>query len=141
MSIMNPFEKIPPTEIQFFKEKVQHWLQVDKQITDLEKQIRELKKVRNKELEPEITNFMKTHNVTDLNTENGKLKCSERKTKSTLNKNYIRIELEKALGEQSDKIDTCMDYILNNREIIKTYVLTKPKIKKINKKELPIDSS
>ena len=78
MSIMNPFEKIPPTEIQFFKEKVQHWLQVDKQITDLEKQIRELKKVRNKELEPEITNFMKTHNVTDLNTENGKLRCQER---------------------------------------------------------------
>ena len=45
---MNPFEKIPPTEIQFYKEKVQHWLQVDKQITDIEKQIRELKKVINK---------------------------------------------------------------------------------------------
>ena len=54
MSIMNPFEKIPPSEIQFFKEKVQRWLHVDNQITELEKQIRELKKVRNKELEPQI---------------------------------------------------------------------------------------
>ena len=40
-------------------------------------------KVRNKELEPEITNFMTTYNVTDLNTENGKLRCHERKTKNS----------------------------------------------------------
>ena len=39
-----------------------------------------------------------SENISDLNTESGKLKCSERKTKSTLSKNYIRIELEKALG-------------------------------------------
>ena len=63
MNNMNPFEKIPPSEIQFFKEKVQHWLQVDNQISEIEKTLRELKKVRNKELEPEITNFMTKHNV------------------------------------------------------------------------------
>ena len=34
----------------------------------------------------------------------------ERKTKSSLNKNYIRIELEKVLGEKSDKIDSCITY-------------------------------
>ena len=55
---MNPFEKIPESEIQFFKEKVQRWMNVDQQIVDLENQIKELKKVRNKELEPEITKFM-----------------------------------------------------------------------------------
>ena len=79
---MNPFEKIPPAEIQYFKEKVQHWLQVDKQITEIEKNLRELKKVRNKELEPEITSFMTKHNVTDLNTDNGRLKCQEKKNKT-----------------------------------------------------------
>ena len=61
MNNMNPFENIPPAEIQFFKEKVQHWLQVDKQISEIEKTLRELKKVRNKELEPEITKFMTKH--------------------------------------------------------------------------------
>ena len=83
---MNPFEKIPEKEIQFFKEKVQRWLNVDTQISQLESQIRELKKVRNKELEPQITTFMTQYNVTDLNTDNGKLKCQERKTKKGLNK-------------------------------------------------------
>ena len=58
MSIMNPFEKIPQNEINYFKEKVQRWVNIDKQIDVLEKQLKDLKMVRNKELEPEITKFM-----------------------------------------------------------------------------------
>ena len=52
---MNPFEKIPEQEINHFKEKVQLWVNVDVQIEKLEKQLKDLKKVRDKELEPEIT--------------------------------------------------------------------------------------
>ena len=125
---MNLIQEIPQNELQFFKEKVKHWIMIDKQVSDLENQIKDIKKVK-KELMPEITQFMVKYNISDLNTESGKLKCSERKTKSTLSKNYIRIELEKALGEQSDKIDSCMDHILNNREIKTTYVLKKCKSK------------
>ena len=126
MSIMNPFEKIPPTEIQFFKEKVQHWLQVDKQITDLEKQIRELKKVRNKELEPQITDFMTKHNVTDLNTENGKLRCQARKTKQGFNKNNIRQNLSTYLTDQ-EKLEQAVHDLCTNREIVVKYTLKKLK--------------
>ena len=118
--------EIPQNELIYFKEKVKHWLAIDKQVTDLENQIKDIKKVK-KELMPQITKFMVEHNISDLNTENGKLKCSERKTKSTLNKNYIRIELEKALGEQSDKIDSCMNNILNNRPVKITHILRKVK--------------
>ena len=125
---MNLIQEIPQNELQFFKEKVKHWIMIDKQVSDLENQIKDIKKVK-KELMPEITQFMVKYNISDLNTESGKLKCSERKTKSTLSKNYIRIELEKALGEQSDKIESCMDHILNNREIKTTYVLKKCKSK------------
>ena len=78
---MNPFEKIPQNEITYFKEKVQRWVNIDKQIEDLEKQLKDLKKIRNKELEPEITNFMVLHNVKDLNTDTGKLRCQERNTR------------------------------------------------------------
>jgi len=123
---MNLGQEIPQNELIYFKEKVKHWLAIDKQVTDLQNQIKDIKKVK-KELMPQITKFMVEHNISDLNTENGKLKCSERKTKSTLNKNYIRIELEKALGEQSDKIDSCMDNILNNREVKITHILRKVK--------------
>ena len=129
MSIMNPFEKIPPSEIQFFKEKVQRWLHVDNQITELEKQNRELKKVRNKELEPQITDFMTKHNVTDLNTENGKLKCQERKVKKGLNKNNIRENLSKYLTEE-DKLDQAMTDLWTNREIKISYKLQKVKPRK-----------
>ena len=131
MSIMNPFEKIPENEIHFFKEKVKHWLHVDQQITELENQIKNLKKVRNKELEPEITTFMTKYNVTDLNTDNGKLRCQEKKTKKGLNKNNIRQNLSKYLTDQSE-LDDAMDTILKEREIVISYKLKKMKDKKKN---------
>tara|TARA_B110000881_G_C18120097_1_gene291691 strand:+ start:35 stop:412 length:378 start_codon:yes stop_codon:yes gene_type:complete len=119
-------QQIPESEVQFFKEKVQRWLHVDTQISELEKQIRELKKVRNKELEPEITNFMTTYNVSDLNTENGKLRCQEKKTKKGLNKHNIRENLSQFLTD-SMKLDEAMDKILTEREISVTYKLKKCK--------------
>ena len=79
--------EIPSQELQYFKEKVKRWLMIDKQVADLEGQIKEIKKVK-KELMPEITKFMVQYNISDLNTEDGKLKCSERKTKQTINKAY-----------------------------------------------------
>ena len=122
---MNPYEKIPPAEIQFFKEKVQRWVKVDTQIMELEAQLRELKKVRSKELEPQITTFMTQNNISDLNTENGKLRCKEKRTKQALNKNNIRIKLSKYLTEE--KIDSAITDMWNNREEKVTYQIQKIK--------------
>ena len=124
-SVMNPFEKIPEGEIQFFKEKVQRWVNVDKQISELEAQIRELKKVRNKELEPEITVFMVKHNVTDLNTEGGKLRCKEKKTKQALNKDNIRQNLTPFIN--GDKLDNAIESMWNNRPEEVSYQIQKIK--------------
>jgi hypothetical protein len=124
-SVMNPFEKIPQGEIQFFKEKVQRWVNVDKQISELEAQIRELKKVRNKELEPEITVFMVKHNVTDLNTEGGKLRCKEKKTKQALNKDNIRQNLTPFIN--GDKLDNAIESMWNNRPEKVSYQIQKVK--------------
>ena len=118
--------EIPANELQYFKEKVKRWLLIDKQVSDLEKQIKEIKKVK-KELMPEITQFMVTYNISDLNTENGKLKCSERKTKQTINKAYLTGVLQETLGDNNDKMNECLDNILNNRAIKVTHVLTKCK--------------
>lgn len=122
---MNPYEKIPPAEIQFFKEKVQRWVKIDNQIMELEAQLRELKKVRSKELEPQITVFMTQNNISDLNTENGKLRCKEKRTKQALNKNNIRLNLSKYLSE--DKIDSAITDMWNNREEKVTYQIQKMK--------------
>ena len=129
MNNMATFEEIPQNELQFFKEKVQRWLYVDNQITQLESQIRDLKKVRNKELEPEITLFMTKHNVADLNTENGKLKCQERKTKKGLNKEFVKTNLSKYLTEQDD-VEQCMNDLWKNRPTMISYKLQKVKPKK-----------
>ena len=122
---MNPYEKIPPAEIQFFKEKVQRWVKIDNQIMELEAQLRELKKVRSKELEPQITVFMTQNNISDLNTENGTLRCKEKRTKQALNKNNIRLNLSKYLSE--DKIDSAITDMWNNREEKVTYQIQKIK--------------
>ena len=122
---MNPYEKIPPAEIQFFKEKVQRWVKIDNQIMDLENQLRELKKVRSKELEPQITVFMTQNNISDLNTENGKLRCKEKRTKQALNKNNIRLNLSTYLSD--DTIDSAITDMWNNREEKVTYQIQKMK--------------
>jgi hypothetical protein len=118
--------EIPSQELQYFKEKVKRWLMIDKQVADLEGQIKEIKKVK-KELMPEITKFMVQYNIADLNTEDGKLKCSERKTKQAINKNYLIQELTNSLGENQEQINKCMDNILLNRQIKITHILRKCK--------------
>ena len=123
---MNNLNEIPKEEIQFFKEKVTRWLLVDKQIADLQTQIKDLKKVRDKELQPQLTDFMVNNNVSDLNTENGKLRCHERKTKKGLNKHNIRDNLSQYLAEQ-DKLDEAVSKIMNEREIIVKHVIKKVK--------------
>ena len=69
---------------------------------------------------------MRTYNISDLNTDNGKLKCNERNTKKSLNKNNIRDNLSQVI-QDSVKLDQAMNLILNNREVVTTYKLTKPK--------------
>ena len=125
---MNTPMEIPQTDLTDFKEKVKHWLALDIQISEMETKIRELKKLRNKELEPQLTEFMVKYNISDLNTETGKIKCSARNTKKGLNKENIRTNLSKVITD-NNLIDQAMQKILNEREITTTYKLTKVKNK------------
>ena len=125
---MNTPMEIPQIELTDFKEKVKHWLVLDIQISEMETKIRELKKQRNKELEPQLTEFMVKFNISDLNTETGKIKCSARNTKKGLNKENIRTNLSKVITD-NNLIDQAMQKILNEREVTTTYKLTKVKNK------------
>ena len=125
---MNTPMEIPQTELTNFKEKVKQWLALDIQISEMETKIRELKKLRNKELEPQLTEFMVKFNISDLNTETGKIKCSARNTKKGLNKDNIRTNLSKVITDNG-LIDQAMQKILNEREVTTTYKLTKVKNK------------
>ena len=117
---------ISQQDILQFKSHVKDWLSIDVEIAELQKQLKELKLKKSKELEPKITLFMVHNNIKDLNTENGKLKCSEKLTKSGLSSKHIRDNLSKVLNDEFI-IDKAMDEILNNRTIKKTYQIKKVK--------------
>ena len=76
---MNSGNAISPQQLQDFKENVKEWLSIDDEIKQLQAKAKELRKRKTKELEPKITLFMVHNNISDLNTDNGKLKCSEKK--------------------------------------------------------------
>lgn len=114
-------EDIPKEQLKFFKGEVKRWVDLNKQISELDKKSREFKKKR-KELEPYLTKFITDYNIEHLNTDIGKVRCCERNTKKGLNKHNIRENLEFIL-EDTSIIDKAMDKILDNREVITTYKL------------------
>lgn len=117
---------ITPKELEEFKGRVKEWLELNNKIDVKNQELREMKKLKAKVLEPQIINFMVNHNIGDLNTGLGKIKCNERKTKKALNKVNIRENLSKILTDEI-KVDQAMTLILQNRETITKYTLTQPK--------------
>ena len=120
--------EIPSSELIHFKEQVKKWLTIDQQILELESKLRDLKKIRNKELEPQVTNFMVKFKINDLNTENGKIKCSTRNTKKGLTPKYIEEKLASTL-ENNELVEKAMGNILEDREIVTKHILSKVKNK------------
>ena len=122
---MNILPEIPKDQLDHFKVNVKDWLELDEKIKHLEKQVRELKALRNKQLEPKITGFMRQFNISDLNTGAGKLRCNERHTKTSVNKKSIQESLQKVLSEE--QATAAFDEIYLNRQVITKYKLSRVK--------------
>lgn len=122
---MNILPEIPKDQLTHFKANVKEWLEADEQIKSLEKQVRELKAIRNKKLEPKITGFMRSFNISDLNTGSGKLRCNERHTKTSVTKKVIQESLQKVLNKE--QASEAMDEIYLNRQVVTKYTLSRVK--------------
>ena len=120
---MNIITDIPPTELEYFKGNVKEWISIDDQISVLNNKIKELKAKKNKQLEPKITLFMRQYNISDLNTDGGKLKCNERNTKKPLSKNLIKQSLSEFFKQDEEKVETVMEHMVSKQEIVKSYKL------------------
>jgi len=117
----------PSTEdLEGFKIQVKEWLSIDEEIQRHGQKIKELKNTKTKVLEPQITKFMVSNNISNLNTEKGKIRCNERNLKKPLNKSNIRDNLSQVINDPS-QIEQAMQLIMNNRETTTVHVLTKPK--------------
>jgi len=120
---MNILPEIPKDQLDCFKVNVKEWLEADERIKLLEKEVRELKINRNKKLEPKITGFMRSFNISDLNTDVGKLRCNERNTKTSVSKKYIQESLQKVLS--NEQASNAMNEIYLNRQVITKYTLSR----------------
>jgi hypothetical protein len=126
MNMNDMLQEIPPGELSNFKQNVRSWLELDQKVEALNSQIKELKKQKNKEIEPQMTEFMVKYNIKDLNTETGKLKCNEMKTKKAINKTNLTENLSKILEDQN-RLNEAVTLIMNNREINTKYKIVKGK--------------
>ena len=122
---MNILTDIPTDQLEHFKSNVKQWLELDEQIKELEKKAREMKAIRNKQLEPKITGFMNSYNISDLNTGSGKLRCNERKTKAPINKKTIQESLQRVLSQE--QANSAFEEIYLNRQVITKYKLSRVK--------------
>tara|TARA_Y100000768_G_C23944439_1_gene666838 strand:+ start:1022 stop:1405 length:384 start_codon:yes stop_codon:yes gene_type:complete len=120
---MNIITDIPKTELECFKGNVKEWISIDDQIAELNQQIKELKAKKNKLLEPKITLFMRQYNISDLNTDGGKLRCNERNTKKPLSKSLIKQGLTEFFKQDEEKVETVMEHMVSKQEIVKSYKL------------------
>lgn len=121
--------KLPPQEkINVFKSKLKEWLAIDQEIALYETKIKDLRKRKNKDLEPEITAFMVEHNISDVNTDKGKVKCSQRNVKQSLSRRNIHDNLSKVLHDDL-KVEQAVNMIMNNRETTVKHKLVMPKSK------------
>tara|TARA_B110000027_G_C15953039_1_gene226426 strand:+ start:38 stop:445 length:408 start_codon:yes stop_codon:yes gene_type:complete len=125
---MNDSDDINEGELSEFKSQLKQWLAIDEEISKHEFKIKDLKNLKKKILEPQITNFMVNHNVKDINTQSGKIRCNERVQKKPLNQTNIRSNLSQVITDDT-QIEQAMSLIMNNRETKTIHVLTKPKSK------------
>ena len=113
-----------------FKSSVMTWLSIDEKIADLRKQIKILRDKKNLEIEPEIMEFMKTYNISDLNTQNGRLKYSEKTQKKPLTKKNVLNNLL-LYYNNDDEAEKVTDFLYDNREEKTCNKITKLKARKM----------
>ena len=80
-----------------------------------------------KELGNRMTTFMVQNNITDLNTEEGIVKCNE-KVKVPLNKNNIKTNLSSMIDNEIT-VNQILNNIMTNRDIKTVYEIKKIKPK------------
>jgi len=107
-------DQIADYELNEFRNVVDKWLSIDDDIRRLERASRELK-VKKKELNKPVTDFMNKYKIDDCNTGNGKLKCTTKQVKKPLTKKYLTDQLCAYLRNQR-KGEELSKAIYENRE-------------------------
>ena len=117
--VPKPFKKNTGTlsimEKNALADKIRHWLEYDKKITDLQKQMRELKKHK-KIVADDLSTLMKEREVDTVSVSNvGQISYQSKEVKKGINKKYL-VEILLQYFKDPSQAKEVSDYILENRE-------------------------
>lgn len=118
-----------------FKENVRRWLELDDNLRTLREATKKYNNMK-KELTPKITDFMNRNEVSDINVNNGKLRCKTGTYKKPLSQKTMQQQLVNFFNNL-EKGKQAAEYLLKNRETVERVTLTR-RMDKVKKNNLEI---
>ena len=94
---------------------IRNWIQIDNEISDLQKRIKTYREDK-KKLTESLVNVMKTNEIDCFDINDGKLIYSKSKVKKPINKKTLLSALDNYFKEDSEMAKQLSEHILNSRE-------------------------
>ena len=119
----------PENNKNYMVQKIKTWLAVESKITELSRQLKELRSMR-KDLNVDLLEIMKTNEIDCFDCNSGKITYTKNNVKKAISKKYLTDVLNKFYGEEnSNHAEELRNFILENRQI---EVKENIKLKRIN---------
>lgn len=96
-------------------QSIKNWMELDREIDTLQKQIRELK-VKKKIINVDLTEVMKKNNLDCIDVTSGQIRYVKNKVKKGINQKYLLSVMEK-FYENKEQAQKICEFIQDNREI------------------------
>ena len=97
-------------------ENVKTWLTIDNDIKKLQKAVKNKRKEK-KELTENLVNIMNQRDIDCMNTAQGQLIKTTKKTKAPLSKKHLVNSIQSYFKDDGEKVQELCNYILNSRNI------------------------
>jgi|TARA_X000000368_G_scaffold416366_1_gene410124 hypothetical protein len=97
-------------------ENVKTWLTIDNDIKKLQKAVKNKRKEK-KELTENLVNIMNQRDIDCMNTAQGQLIKTTKKTKAPLSKKHLVNSIQTYFKDDGEKVQELCNYILNSRNI------------------------
>lgn len=96
-------------------QSIKNWMELDREIDTLQKQIRELK-TKKKIINVDLTEVMKKNNLDCIDVTSGQIRYVKNKVKKGINQKYLLSVMEK-FYENKEQAQKICEFIQDNREI------------------------
>jgi hypothetical protein len=97
-------------------ENVKTWLTIDNDIKKLQKAVKNKRKEK-KALTENLVNIMNQRDIDMMNTAQGQLIKTTKKTKAPLSKKHLVNSIQKYFKDDGDKVQELCNYILDTRNV------------------------